>query len=239
MCGLQKLIIGESPYPGNTYYEPLTLTLDELKCDFKNYLKVVSNSNNSIDELDEPDKLVVAFVPKLLAKKNLETIVSFRRVMCMIYGPKKAQNYINELYKEIEGIKSRGDDKAADLEKISKRIAKELHDDGIVLLNVLKSAPDENNREGISNDYMNAVFEYCKNHPDIKILFLGKIAVDKCNSKFLGKQDNIFKYYHPSGRVMNEEKWKGIDYINSAKLSTLEEIKKFSVVRKRRRKRRD
>jgi uracil DNA glycosylase superfamily len=227
LCRLQKLIIGESPYPGNTYYEPLTLTLDELKRDFKNYLKVVSNSNNSIDELDESDKLVVAFVPKLKIKMDLHRLVSFRRVICMIYGPEKAQNYISELYKEIKGIKSRGDDKAADLEKISKRIAKELHDDGIVLLNVLKSAPDENNRKGISNDYMNAVFEYCKNHPGIKTLFLGKIAVDECNSTFLDNRDNIFKYYHPSGRVMNEEKWKGIDYENNPKLSTLEEIKKF------------
>lgn len=87
MCRLQKLIIGESPYPGNTYYEPLTLTLDELKRDFKNYLKVVSNSNNSIDELDESDKLVVAFVPKLKIKMDLHRLVSFRRVICMIYGP--------------------------------------------------------------------------------------------------------------------------------------------------------
>ena len=61
MCGVQKLIIGESPYPGNKHYEPLTLTLDELKCGFKNYLKVISNSNNSIDELDAPEELVVAF----------------------------------------------------------------------------------------------------------------------------------------------------------------------------------
>lgn len=108
MCGVQKLIIGESPYPGNNHYEPLTLKLKDLKCDFKNYLKVISNSNNSIDELDAPEELVVAFVPKLLVKKNLHELVSFRRVICMIYGPKKAQDYISDLDNEIKEIKSRG-----------------------------------------------------------------------------------------------------------------------------------
>lgn len=227
MCRLQRLVIGESPYPGNKHYEPLTLTLKDLKCDFKNYLKVISNSNNSIDELDAPEELVVAFVPKLIIKKNLDELVSFRRVLCMIYGPKKAQNYISELNNKIGEIKSRGEDKKKDLENISKRIAKDLHDDGIVLLNVLKSAPDKNNREYIYNDYTNAVLEYCKNHSEIKSLFLGTVAVSKCNSKISNSRHGIFKYYHPSGRVKNEEKWKGIDYINSAKLSTLEEIKKF------------
>jgi uracil DNA glycosylase superfamily len=227
LCGLQKLIIGESPYPGNTYYEPLTLTLKELKRDFKNYLKVVSNSNNSIDELDEPKELVVAFVPRLLKRKDLDKLVSFRRVVCMIYGQVKAKKYIRELNKEIKGIKSRGKKKKEDLENISKKIAKKLHDDGIVLLNVLKAAPDKEKGKK-RNIYFKSICDYCNKHEEARVLILGRIAVDACNKKIKKRRRNVLKYYHPSGRVNNEEKWKGIDYNNKAKLNTIEEVKGFS-----------
>lgn len=239
MCGVQKLIIGESPYPGNKHYEPLTLTLDELKCGFKNYLKVISNSNNSIDELDAPEELVVAFVPKLLVKKNLHELVSFRRVICMIYGPKKAQDYISDLDNEIKEIKSRGKKKKKDLENISKKIAKKLHDDGIVLLNVLEAPPSPNDScsslEYIS--YLNNLFEHCNSNRNVSVLLLGQHTMgawDNWVEEPIERNDDvrsdILKYYHPSGRVRgNEGKWKGIDYKNESQFSTLEEVKGFKL----------
>lgn len=239
MSRLQRLVIGESPYPGNSHYEKLTITLEELKSDFKNYLKVVSNSNNSIDELDEPKELVVAFVPKLLIKKNLHELVSFRRVLCMIYGPKKAHNYICELNNKIREIKSRGDDKKLDLEDISKMIAKKLHDDGIILLNVLEAPPSPNDScsslEYIS--YLNDLFEHCNSNRNVSVLLLGQHTMgawDNWGEEPIERNDDvrsdILKYYHPSGRVRgNEGKWKGIDYNNESQFSTLEEVKRFKL----------
>ena len=221
MCTFQKLIIGESPYPKNKHYEPFTISLEELNNEFPSYIKVINNSSRNQNE-----ELVIAFVPKLLVKKDLEKIVSFRRVMCMIYGPDEAKRYINNLQRRVNRIKNDDAKKEDKLIAISKSIAKKLHDDGIVLLNVLKAAPVKDKDK--KNVYFKSVCDYCNKHEEARVLILGRIAVDECNKKIKKRRRNVLRYYHPSGRVNNEEKWKGIDYNNKAKLNTIEEVKGFS-----------
>lgn len=222
MCRFQKLIIGESPYPKNKHYEPFTISLEELNDEFPNYIEVINNSSRNQNE-----ELVIAFVPKLLVKKNLGKIASFRRVLCLLYGPDEAKKYINNLQRRVNRIKNDDLRKEDKLKAISKSIAKKLHDDGIVLLNVLKAAPvKENDKE--RNIYFKSVCDYCNKYEKARVLILGRIAVDECNKKIKKRRRNVLRYYHPSGRVNNEEKWKGIDYKNKAKLNTIEEVKGFS-----------
>ena len=225
MCRLQRLVIGESPYPGNKHYEPFTISLEELNNEFPSYIEVINNSSRNQNE-----ELVIAFVPKLLVKKDLEKIVSFRRVMCMIYGPDEAKRYINSLQVSVNEISNDDEDKEDKLKAISKSIAKKLHDDGIVLLNVLKAAPVKD-KDKEKNIYFKSICDYCNNHKEARVLILGRVAIDKCDKEIKEECCNVLRYYHPSGRVNNEEKWKGIDYNNNnnkAKLNTIEEVKGFS-----------
>lgn len=230
MSNFDKLVIGESPYPGNKQYEKLTISAKCYVQDFSKYIEVIGEDYT----VDDTNELVVAFVPKFLVrKKRLESIASFRRVLCMVYGSEYAQEYINQIANEIGLVPN--ENRLQRLKSISLNIAKKLHDDGIGLLNVLSVPPSAVKRYNLYNDNM---FEYCNTQTETKVLLLGWEAIDAWDEWAQRKsadtadmviRDDILKYYHPSGRNKDQEKWKGIDYNNSAKLSTVEEVKMFSL----------
>lgn len=210
-----KIIIGQDPYPaGQEYYRPYSITVPNN--DFSKYNEVIRGNNPN----DIPDEIqtVVAFVPLFIQPIDPYRIISYRRVLSVCVGARRAVEMLTESQTRIAAAGNN----AELLEGESKRIVEMLHDQDILLLNVRYFEEVNGRTKKRKNPFINNVFRYYSTHDECELILLGYTAKKAwqtwSRNNQRGRQQPTM-HPHPRPR-RNEEFWELQDSaLNKVKLS--------------------
>lgn len=196
-----RIIIGQDPYParqGN--YCPYEISVPN--DDFRKYNEVIQGNNlNAI-------RTAVAFVPLFIQPINLFKIISYRRVLSLCVGARRAVEMLTESQTRIDAAGNN----AELLEGESKRIVEMLHDQDILLLNVRYFEEVNGRISKRKNSFINNVFEYYSNHDECELILLGYIAKKAWCTWFRNNPCERHPMMHPHPRPRrNDEFWKSQD----------------------------
>ncbi len=196
-----KIIIGQDPYParqGN--YRPFNISVPNN--DFPKYNDVIRYNN--LNDIPDEIQTVVAFVPLFIQPIDPYSIISYRRVLSVCVGARRAV----EMLTESQTIIDAAGNNAELLEGESKRIVKMLHDQDILLLNVRYFEKVNGRTKKRKNPFINNVFEYCSNNDECELILLGYIAKKAWETWNGNRQDRRNPTMHPHPRVRRyDEFW--------------------------------